>query len=283
MVVVGGATGSGGPVTRGVPMNSKCIPSGVAQVPPHAKPCRRKASTMRRSITGGRPKRLVEGLMSMAAAHECRDRFFPDTPPVLRISRPLKQPPDRAVSRTSISGPRPASSISRNASRSAGTMTGLHRTVPMIGSGAGTTCFASQAGSMLTVVAVRRTKNSPRSAFRCGCERTPSTRGLSHERRTNTFPTRGSSEAARASRFPLGMSQSTIRDGCSRARRAAVDGSMRSSAPAASSSGTIAPIVTCSTSGGPGQCTSSNTSPTFAARSAAEVFPRTASPFVRAA
>lgn len=35
--------GSGAPVIRGSPTNSKCMPSGMLHVPPHAKPLRRNA------------------------------------------------------------------------------------------------------------------------------------------------------------------------------------------------------------------------------------------------
>ncbi len=49
------ATGSGGPLTRGVPIHSKCMPSGIGKVPPHAKPCRRNASTIRASMVGTVP------------------------------------------------------------------------------------------------------------------------------------------------------------------------------------------------------------------------------------
>lgn len=52
VVVLGG---SGGPVTRGSPMYSKCMPSAIGNVPPHAKPCRRNTSTMRSSIVGVAP------------------------------------------------------------------------------------------------------------------------------------------------------------------------------------------------------------------------------------
>lgn len=34
--------GIGAPVIRGGPINSKCMPSGMLHVPPHAKPLRRK-------------------------------------------------------------------------------------------------------------------------------------------------------------------------------------------------------------------------------------------------
>jgi hypothetical protein len=47
--------GNFGPVTRGVPMNSKCMPSAMGKVPPHANPCRRNTSTMRSSMVGALP------------------------------------------------------------------------------------------------------------------------------------------------------------------------------------------------------------------------------------
>lgn len=55
VVVVGGALGSGGPLTRGVPMNSKCMPSAIGKLPPQANPLRRNTSTMRGSIEGMLP------------------------------------------------------------------------------------------------------------------------------------------------------------------------------------------------------------------------------------
>ncbi len=85
--------GSFGPVTRGVPMNSKCIPSAIGNVPPHANPCRRKTSTTRSSMEGVVPYRLVDGLMSIAAPHECRERFRPLVPLCDLISRELNDPP----------------------------------------------------------------------------------------------------------------------------------------------------------------------------------------------
>ena len=41
VVVVVVDDGSGAPETRGGPMSSKCMPSGMLHVPPHAKPLRR--------------------------------------------------------------------------------------------------------------------------------------------------------------------------------------------------------------------------------------------------
>ncbi len=55
VLVVGGALGSGGPSIRGVPMNSKCMPSVIGKLPPQAKPFRRNTSTIRGSIVIGPP------------------------------------------------------------------------------------------------------------------------------------------------------------------------------------------------------------------------------------
>ena len=55
VATVGGALGSVGPVTLGLPMNSKCIPSVIGKLPPQANPLRRNTSTMRMSIVGTLP------------------------------------------------------------------------------------------------------------------------------------------------------------------------------------------------------------------------------------
>jgi hypothetical protein len=91
--VVGGALGSGGPEILGVPMNSKCIPSMIEKLPPHANPFRRNTSIMRESIFGTTPYGFSDGLISIANAQLCRDRFLPCEPLVDRISRTERQPP----------------------------------------------------------------------------------------------------------------------------------------------------------------------------------------------
>jgi hypothetical protein len=52
VLVVVVAIGSGGPDTRGEPMYSKCIPSGIGNVPPQAKPWRRNTSLHKDSRWG---------------------------------------------------------------------------------------------------------------------------------------------------------------------------------------------------------------------------------------
>ncbi len=111
VVVLGG---SGGPVTRGSPMYSKCMPSAIGNVPPHAKPCRRNTSTMRSSIVGVAPYALVLGLMSKAPPQLWREMLRPLVPLADRMRRGFQHPPARRVSQTSINGARPACSISAN-------------------------------------------------------------------------------------------------------------------------------------------------------------------------
>jgi hypothetical protein len=113
IVVVGTVPGgSFGPLIRGEPMYSKCIPSGNAHVPPHANPCRRNTSTIRSSIVGVAPYAFEDGLMSMAAPQLCRERFRPVVPVADRMRRVFQQPPARRVSGRSMSGARPACSNS---------------------------------------------------------------------------------------------------------------------------------------------------------------------------
>ena len=64
------STAQAGSGFGGVPVYSKCMPSGIEKLPPQAKPWARKISTMQRLMVGFPPKGLVDGLRSIAAAHE---------------------------------------------------------------------------------------------------------------------------------------------------------------------------------------------------------------------
>ena len=112
-------------------------------------------------MLGFAPKGLALGLISIAAAHAWRERFRPLVPVVVRISRALKQPPERFVSRTSIRSARPAATSSVITRSSGATIERWQATGPIIGYVCLTTFAFTQAGSLSSRPRSRRTVNSP--------------------------------------------------------------------------------------------------------------------------
>ncbi len=102
--------GTGGPLTsdtafgqnrdgygywsRRSPTHSKCMPSGVRKLPPHANPCFRKICTVRQSMSGGaQPWHDPIVLVSTAWPQLWRDRKPTDESGVSRLNRGPKHPP----------------------------------------------------------------------------------------------------------------------------------------------------------------------------------------------
>ena len=168
---------------RGFPMYSKCIPSAIGNVPPHAKPWRRNTSTIRSSIWGVPPYELVVGLMSSAAPQLWREMFLALVPLAERISRGFQHPPARRVSATLIKAAMPACSISAKTAWSGLTNCRWQLIGPMIAMSARTMFRFTQPGSLSIPAPLvdgstprrRSTANSPSSSLREAGESTLST------------------------------------------------------------------------------------------------------------